>query len=172
MSKDFKRRKKYRPIKSTFLVVCEGSCEKIYFENLKRKERLSNIKIDIYNPKRSTPSEICKYAKKKQEERDYDMAFCIVDGDALKQGDLKQGPKIEFIISTPCFEIWFLLHYKFTAKEFNNCAGLITHELKKYIPDYQKSQNYQKKKNFYEMLKENFNGKRRTLQQAAGKNDE
>ncbi|MCK4760634.1 MAG: RloB domain-containing protein [Candidatus Aminicenantes bacterium] len=85
------------------------------------------------------------------------MAFCIVDGDALKQGDLKQGPKIEFIISTPCFEIWFLLHYKFTAKEFNNCAGLITHELKKYIPDYQKSQNYQKKKNFYEMLKKNLN---------------
>ena len=139
------------------MLICEGSCEEIYFKNMKGNERLTNINIEILNPNISTPSGLYKYTKRKQKERQYDRVFCVFDGDVLKQYDKKPDSHIKSIISNPCFEVWFLLHYKYSAKEFYNCDNLINLELKRYIPDYEKSQIYHSKKNFYKILKQYLN---------------
>lgn len=123
---------------------------------MKRIERLININIEIIKSKQSTPSEIIDYTRKKQKEQEYDRAFCVIDGDVLKQTEIKTGSRLKPIISYPCFEVWLLLHFKYTGKEFYNCDDLINLELKKYIPDYHKSKDYHAKKNFYKMLKENL----------------
>jgi len=157
VSKDFKRRKRYRQTKKTFLLICEGSCEEIYFKYMKRNKRLTNINIEILNPKISIPSGLYKYTKRKQKERQYDKVFWVLDGDVLKQYDKNPESRIKSIISNPCFEVWFVLHYKYTSKEFYSCDNLINLELKRYIPDYEKSQIYHSKKNFYEILKKNLN---------------
>jgi hypothetical protein len=156
VSRDFRRRKRERPVKTTFLIVCEGSCEEIYFKNLKKIERLPNLKIDIHNPKKSTPVKIIDYAKKKQKEYKYDIAFCLIDGDVLRPGDIKPSTKIEPVISYPCFEVWLLLHFEYTSTDFYDCKNLIDLKLKKYIADYEKSQAYHRRKNFYGMLKDNI----------------
>ena len=49
-----------------------------------------------------------------------------------------QNESISFIVSNPTFEIWFLLHFKYTTKAYLNGNAVIS-ELKKYIPDYKKS---------------------------------
>jgi hypothetical protein len=38
-------------------------------------------------------------------------------------------------------EYWILLHFEFTAKYFDTCDG-VSKQLKKYLPDYNKSQLY------------------------------
>ncbi len=45
-----------------------------------------------------------------------------------------------FIVSNPSFEIWLLLHFKYTTK---HCAdgNAVINELKRYIPDYEKNRD-------------------------------
>ncbi|SHI02863.1 RloB-like protein [Butyrivibrio fibrisolvens DSM 3071] len=52
----------------------------------------------------------------------------------------KLSRSISFVISNPTFEIWFLLHFKFTTKTYLN-GDMVIGDLKKYIPDYEKSKD-------------------------------
>lgn len=157
MNKSIKRKLKVRRLKRTYLIFCEGSCEEIYFKGLKRWEQLKNINVEVINPSISTPYEIFRYAGKELRKREYDAVFCVIDGDVLgskKEIDKKVGQKrVTAIASRPCFELWFLLHYKYTNREFHNCGELISKELLKFIPDYEKSKRYHSKKSFYAILK-------------------
>jgi hypothetical protein len=157
VSKGFKRKPKVRRLKKTYLIVCEGACEEIYFKGLKRWEQLKNINVEIINPNISTPYEIFRYAGKKLREREYDTVFCVIDGDVLgnkNETDKKASRKgVTAIVSRPSFELWYLLHYKYTGKEFHHCWELISKELLKFIPNYEKSKRYHSKKSFYAILK-------------------
>lgn len=44
--------------------------------------------------------------------------------------------KIELIISNPSFEIWFLLHFIYTTKYYDNKS--LIDDLKAYVPNYKK----------------------------------
>lgn len=50
------------------------------------------------------------------------------------------NPHVDFIVSNPCFEVWFLMHYGPSTRSFANSAAVIT-ALKKHMPDYQKNLN-------------------------------
>ncbi|GHU62272.1 hypothetical protein FACS1894123_02920 [Bacteroidia bacterium] len=58
------------------------------------------------------------------------------------------------IINNPCLEFWFLLHYKQTTKYFATYSDL-GKELKKHLPNYQKTEKYFKKsrQDIYQHLK-------------------
>ena len=47
---------------------------------------------------------------------------------------------IQFIASNPTFEIWFLLHFRYTSKYYADGKEVIS-DLKKYIPDYEKNKD-------------------------------
>lgn len=49
--------------------------------------------------------------------------------------------KINLIYSTPCFEYWFLLHYKKCTDSFGDCSGVIS-KLNNYIVGYDKAKDY------------------------------
>ena len=49
--------------------------------------------------------------------------------------------KINLIYSTPCFEYWFLLHYKKCTDSFGDCSGVIN-KLNNYIVGYNKAIDY------------------------------
>jgi hypothetical protein len=124
---------------------------------MKKFENLKNINIKIVNPDISSPYQVFNHTKKEFKEKEYDAAFCVIDGDVLKDdgsfGEKFRGKGVETILSRPCFELWFLLHYKYTNREFHNCGELISKELKRHIPDYEKSKVYHLKRSFYETLK-------------------
>ncbi|MBO4901867.1 MAG: RloB domain-containing protein [Lachnospiraceae bacterium] len=75
-----------------------------------------------------------------------DLAFSIfdLDLDRSKEKQLEQArelslaKKISLVTSNPCFEIWYLEHFGFTTKPFQNNAELIN-ELKRFLPNYAKN---------------------------------
>ena len=75
------------------------------------------------------------------------MAYCIFDADIKPAKDkqiisaikLAKDNNIIPIVSAPCIELWFLLHYDYTTAEINS-DEVIT-RLKKFYPKYEKNCN-------------------------------
>lgn len=70
-----------------------------------------------------------------------------------------KSKKITVIEINPCFELWFLLHYKKTTKYFKDCGDTIKC-LKKIslFSKYEKTQRYFEKKDFYKLLLDRLTG--------------
>ena len=92
-------------------------------------------------------------AKTKGLKHEYDLVFCVIDKDAhahyanaISHASSFTPKNILFVInSIPCFELWLLLHYKYTTKPFSRtlnssiCEALIKSELKVFLPNYEKN---------------------------------
>lgn len=61
--------------------------------------------------------------------------------------NLKKFSEIEKIISTRCFEVWYLLHFKYTTKYFNK-----TSEIEKKIEKYLSDSKYKKNVSYFEEI--------------------
>lgn len=76
------------------------------------------------------------------------LAFCAVDTDTdiSKQGQINQARKlaekngVELLLSNPCFEIWFLQHFRYSTKSYASNDEVIR-DLTTYIPGYKKNAN-------------------------------
>jgi hypothetical protein len=155
----FMRRKKEIPfIRKTVAVIGEGITEREYFKSLKHHEKLP-FKFIPDIPKHSDIWSILSKAESLAEL--YDLVYCIVDLDRIllnkKELDFYRKNKnrqknIIFIENNPCFEIWLLLHFEISTRDYKDCSSLIG-VLRKYISDYDKSLNYLERKNLYGMLK-------------------
>ncbi len=111
----------------------------------KSKDKLEGISINGKNSG-SAPISIFEYAKNKflEKERNaeeksrnrsyyWDEVYCVFDRDshctyneAINKINEIQGKhskrKFRAITSNRCFELWFLLHFKYTNKDFSNSA--------------------------------------------------
>ena len=67
----------------------------------------------------------------------------------------KDNPKIIFVESSPCTESWFLMHYMPapSSKEYKDYDA-VARELKKHIPNYDKTEAFFNKTHIYRELKE------------------
>jgi len=153
------RKKKNIPVfREAIAVIGEGLSEREYFKSLKQHEKLPfKFKPDI--PKHSDIKSIISKAVSLSET--FDLVYCIIDLDRIilnpKELDFYNKHKLKyqnilFIESNPCFEIWFLLHFEFSGRNYSDCQSLIG-LLRKYISDYSKSFNYLTNKNLYGLLK-------------------
>jgi len=141
------------------LIVCEGAkTEPNYFSGLKDAFRLNNANVRIYGKEcGSDPLSVVNFAiETMKKETGFDRAYCVFDQDKhatykaavdkaqrARLGGAKR--KIIVIPSVPCFELWLLLHFTYTAKQFHARGGYsictsIEQELKKHLPNYQKGQ--------------------------------
>ncbi|MCF0110927.1 MAG: RloB domain-containing protein, partial [Erysipelotrichaceae bacterium] len=74
-----------------------------------------------------------------------DRAYCLIDTDYGKnrEKDLKEAiqtagqNRIEVLLTNPTFELWYLLHFRYSTKKYMNNDEVIS-ELCEYIPNYQK----------------------------------
>ncbi|HDR15403.1 MAG TPA: RloB domain-containing protein, partial [Desulfobacteraceae bacterium] len=90
------------------------------------------------------------------EDQDYDRIYCVFDQDRhasyqatldrIRQTRLSKKQNLQAITSVPCFEIWLLLHFNYTTRQFGTgdpessiCAEVIT-ALHKHLPKYDKGQ--------------------------------
>ena len=75
-----------------------------------------------------------------------DKAVVILDLDCDNQKAeklatlIKDDKNISFVITNPCFELWFLSHFRYTTKQYQSNEELIL-ELKNHIADYKKTTN-------------------------------
>lgn len=158
---DLRRSAEKKSPYETVLIVCEGEKTEVnYFKGLIQNERLNTANIEvIYSEKGSAPIRIVECAIEKAETQEgLDRVFCVFDRDSHSSYELainkikrykpgrksKSKPLFEAIVSSPCFEIWILLHFEYTTKSYNrtekhsSCDSLVT-ALKLHIPDYAKN---------------------------------
>ena len=149
--------RKISPLKRV-LILCEGESEQIYINGHRSEEynirRLANVEVEIYKPKNNSPYGLLAEAKIKSKEakRDkmtYDTIWIIFDrdGHAYVPNTFEEAriAKINITFSSVCFEIWILLHFEKTSRQFSNCDDLIHFIKHKDYLNYEKT-------NFYNQL--------------------
>lgn len=155
-----------RTPKTAYAVVGEGITEYYYFNNLKQVEELhlksKSFTIKPDKPKTSNFKEIIAKARELIE-KGYDKVFCVLDLDYINNQNVieeykkrrdaaSKNGKIMFVESMPCFELWLLLHYRYTSQEFQN-DDAVGKMLKCEIAQYSKSQKFWETANLYGVLK-------------------
>ena len=141
-----------KPQKPIILMVAEGHnmTESLCFRQFQKQHADYNIKILI--PGSTTdPEGMLKKLERfwKTNEMDLmkgDRGFVVLDLDCDDSKGrliekLDQGSKIaQFVISNPCFEVWFLLHYRYTTHAYRDSSEVIK-DLRNYIASYEKTQD-------------------------------
>lgn len=152
-----------RRLKPRILIMCEGETERNYFQAIKESEaykrNLIAVNPQVIKAKHSAPEMVVNEAIRREKEarkenNPYDAIWVVFDHDhspnrkKAYDAALKADFKVAF--SAICFEIWYLLHFVKTSRNFRNAHELIK-ELKKHYTAYQKAQN-----NDFEKLKNNL----------------
>ncbi|MCP5383668.1 MAG: RloB domain-containing protein [Sphingomonadaceae bacterium] len=140
------REAKLRAEQVRILLVSEGSkTEPNYLVEFFRLDGGSRIEPFATRDHNTSPTTLLNQAKAiLQDDEDFDLAFIVGDRDEFDDfaqavdaaPRLKTTPKLKYIYSDPCFELWFLLHFEFWDAPIDRHA--IRDELKRHIPNYQK----------------------------------
>jgi len=150
----YRRRGPTRQPYDLVLIVCEGQkTEPNYLQALRATYALSSVNIRIISPSASDPLSIVKFAIREIRDSEYDRAFCVFDRDqhtnfdqaigAIQQSRAGKAGRLIPITSTPCFELWLLLHFRYSNAPFtrtgnNSACDMAINELKAHFPDYTK----------------------------------
>lgn len=137
------------------LIVCEGEkTEPEYFEGLKKACRLSGANIKVVPGDGNDPVSIVKHALGESRKGSYDRLFCVFDRDGhvnyqealdlVANSSLGKRGKLEAIASLPCFELWVLLHFVYSAAPFmktgnKSACDKVIDVLHEHLPQYQKA---------------------------------
>jgi hypothetical protein len=135
-----------RPQRRVILVVCEGQTEEAYFHAIRehyRHQTHVNVQIERAD---SDPVKVVEKGKRRNKQNDFDRVFCVVDGDKSERIEaarrrIGKRSDLELIVSTPCFEVWLLLHFEASDAPFVECAK-VCDRLRQQLPDYVKGQRY------------------------------
>ena len=93
-------------------VFCEGESEATYVSYLRSKYRLPSIKIISKVTGASISEREIRNHKTGEASHEKDKTFLMYDGDLLEViSRLKQIANVDLLITTPCLELWYLLHY-------------------------------------------------------------
>jgi hypothetical protein len=145
---------------ATVTIVCEDSkSSPAYFNELKKYFRLNTANIIVVPSKGSAPISVVDHAIEIAKNTDsIDRVACVIDHDnheSLKRAvnklktykpkdDDKSKPIYQAIVSTPCFEIWLLLHLRYSTKMYissgkKSAAQCLIDDLLTVLPAYKKN---------------------------------
>lgn len=146
------RVRKIRKQKSKILIAAEGKnkTEKTYFSNFEDGKK--NYDITYAKGNNTDPLKLVQMLIKEISEmgldlQNDDVAYCIFDTDTDPNKNkiieeaiqLAKKNNIKVITSSPCVELWFLLHYDYTSANMN--SGEVIKRLRYYYPKYEKNVN-------------------------------
>lgn len=142
-----------RTRRKMIVVGLEGNnvTESIYlsqFNRLLRNYTIIQARGNYTDPVGIVRSAITTVDKEELVFEEGDLAYCMIDRDfsnAQKKklcNAIEIGKKnhIDVLISNPTFEIWYLLHFRYSTKEYSSNNEVLM-ELRKYIPDYSKNKD-------------------------------
>ena len=126
-----------RKQKPLILIIAEGKnvTESQYFESFQKQHSGFNIKVltpgNITDPA-GMQRKILQYWKDKGlDKKQGDTAFIVLDLDcssekAQRIKKLAESSTItRFIVSSPCFEVWFLLHFRYSTHAYTSSTEAI-----------------------------------------------
>ena len=143
------RVRKVRKQKSKILIAAEGKnkTEKTYFSNFEDGKKSYNITYASTDPLKLVKTLVKEIKKMGLDLQDDDVAYCVFDTDIdpnknkIIEESIRLAMKnhIKIITSSPCIELWFLLHYDYTTA--NMSSESVIKRLKKFYPQYEKNVN-------------------------------
>lgn len=147
----------FRKPRECVLIVCEGEkTEPYYFEGLREELKLSSVEVEVEGKGcGSAPISVVDAALQRRDARkqdakcsprhtEYDVVWCIVDVEIPPHSSLDQALDkakangLRVALSNPCFEYWYLLHFKRTSALMKGAKDAIA-ALKKHYPKYEKN---------------------------------
>lgn len=145
-----------------FLIVCEDTVSGFhYLNNAVKHFKISSANFSIIGLGQS-PISLVNHAEKKYKQEldshrpEFDKVFCVFDRDthtsyygaiskisAINKKIKNQPPVFEAITSDPCFELWLILHFRYTTKSYSasqkkSAAAHVFDDLVKELPSYKK----------------------------------
>src|SRR3990167_2558481 len=159
-TKDLARTKAKKSPYATIAIVCEDSkSSPSYFNELKKHFRLNTANIIVVPSKGSAPINVVDYAiEMAKNTPDIDHIACVFDRDTHESYERaisklkaykpnrtdKSKPIYRAITSTPCYEIWLLLHFCYTTKAYSasgakSAGDYLTSDLRKHLASYKKN---------------------------------
>ena len=146
-----RRKNNIRNRKPIILLALEGKnkTERYYFTRMAATQSKFSIRIvpGNFTDAKNLADSIIKYRKRIDiGNENGDAAFCVFDLDAdvdkahVARVVIDSEIKSDFqcIVSNPCFEVWYLLHFNYSTKQYFY-SDEILEELRKWIPEYTKS---------------------------------
>ncbi len=150
--------------KKSIAIIGEGITEWFYFDSLRITRRYP-FKVAPDFPQHSDIQHIAKLVSD-YIRRQYDYVVCLVDMDRLLANPSEMqvyntvrkstDANVMWIETNPCTEFWFLLHFLPgpSVRHYTNQDQAIT-ELRKYMPEYEKTKRYLAKADIYRYLRDN-----------------
>ena len=152
-SRKFQRPLGERRYNTVFILAVEGEkTEPLYFDIFNDEKTALHVYC-LEGKHESSPPQVMqrmiRHLKEKERSlKKTDEAWLVVDKDQWTNQQLSslhrwasqgrtQGPKRGLALSNPSFEYWILLHFK-DGKSINSSRQCIQ-QLKKYLPEYEKS---------------------------------
>jgi RloB-like protein len=150
----YRRRGPVREPYDVVLIVCEGrKMEPNYFNGLKLAHRLSNMNLKIHHPPSGhDPMSPVNFAiQELDRDKECDRGYCVFDRDdhagfeeavrTIQTSRHAQASRLFAITSVPCFEIWLLLHYRYSSAPYVASGGRsacdhLKREIRAHYPTY------------------------------------
>jgi hypothetical protein len=127
---------KGKQMKPNFFVFCEGETEIAYVKFLRSLYR-APIQVIVKKGKSNISEDYIVKSKSEYVQTEQDKVFLMYDLDVdgmLEQ--LQKIPNAELIVSNPCIELWFLLHYQDQKSEISSYKCI--KKLQKVSKEYKK----------------------------------
>ena len=140
------RRSKGKQMKPNFFVFCEGETEMAYVKFLRSLYR-APIQVIPKKGKSNISEDFIVKSKNEYVQTDQDKVFLMYDLDVdgmLEQ--LQKIPNAELLVSNPCVELWFLLHYQEQKTEISSDKCI--KKLQKFSNEYKKGTLSEEEKTF------------------------
>lgn len=157
-----------RRLKKAIYIIGEGITEQYYFKHLKHIKGYSSCNI---KPALFGNTSVLDYEKKIPDLlKDEADVICVFDADVSKRNEIEnqrlQALKEKYATSDnvcicdslQCIEYWFILHFEDTCPLHNNGNDTVK-LLKKYIPNYDKTEKYLEKAIWVQQMSTNENMK-------------
>ena len=133
-------------MKPNFFVFCEGETEMAYVKFLRSLYR-APIQVIPKKGKSNISEDFIVKSKNEYVQTDQDKVFLMYDLDVdgmLEQ--LQKIPNAELLVSNPCVELWFLLHYQEQKTEISSDKCI--KKLQKFSNEYKKGILSEEEKTF------------------------
>lgn len=152
---------KNRTVRKSIAIIGEGLTEYRYIDDMRTTERY-RFSLVPGIPKHSDIDDIVRLARIRKR-NGVDYVICLVDMDVILTNHDKmehykalqrENSDLVFVESNPCTEYWFLMHYmpKPSSRDFKS-YDVVSKELRKHIPNYDKTEEFFNKNKIYKLLK-------------------
>lgn len=141
------RKKKSTEFRGTLLVVTATEAEALYFSQMRKDCRFTNL--NVVNSNAKSLKEIVAFASKQKNRGKFDSTFCVFGFDdvntnvqeIVEMEETLQNRKINLCYFNPTFEMWFYLHLG-NLSSFVSDPEFFKSNVAKAIPGYEFTPQY------------------------------